>query len=66
MVPERWQTLYRLNPMTGVIEGFRWAILGTGHAPDGVFAISCAVVAVLLVTGAYYFRRTERTIVDLL
>ena len=66
LVPERWQTLYRLNPMTGVIEGFRWALLGTGHAPDAVFAISCAVVAVLLVAGAYYFRRTERTIVDLL
>ncbi|MFH0965909.1 MAG: ABC transporter permease [Planctomycetota bacterium] len=66
LVPEKWQTLYRLNPMTGVIEGFRWAVLGTGRAPDGIFAVSCAVVAVLLVTGAYYFRRTERTIVDLL
>lgn len=65
-VPPAWQTLYRLNPMTTVIEGFRWTLLGRGHAPDAVALASVALVAVLLVTGAYHFRRTERTIVDLL
>lgn len=66
LVPERWQSLYRLNPMTGVVQGFRWALLGAGQAPDWTTAASAAAVAVLLVTGAYYFRRTERTIVDMI
>jgi lipopolysaccharide transport system permease protein len=66
LVPERWQLLYRLNPMTGVIQGFRWALLGVGQAPDWTTAAAAAVVLVLLVTGAFYFRRTERTIVDMI
>lgn len=66
LVPERWQTLYRLNPMTGVVQGFRWALLGAGQAPDWTTVVSAAAVLVLLVTGAYYFRRTERTIVDMI
>jgi lipopolysaccharide transport system permease protein len=66
LIPEKWQTLYRLNPMTGVVEGFRWALLGTGQAPGLTTAISGAVVLLLLISGAYYFRRTERSIVDLL
>jgi len=66
LVPERWQTLYRLNPMTGVVQGFRWALLGAGQAPDWTTAVSSAAVLVLLITGAYYFRRTERTIVDMI
>jgi lipopolysaccharide transport system permease protein len=66
LVPERWQVLYRLNPMTGVVQGFRWALLGAGQAPDWTTAVSAAAVVVLLVGGAYYFRRTERTIVDMI
>jgi lipopolysaccharide transport system permease protein len=66
LVPPRWQTLYRLNPMTGVVQGFRWALLGAGQAPDWTTAVSAAAVLALLVTGAYYFRRTERTIVDMI
>ena len=65
IVPERWQTLYRLNPMTNVIEGFRWALLGTGESPDAMFVVSALLVLPLLITGAFYFRRTERTIVDI-
>lgn len=66
LIPEQWHTLYRLNPMTGVIEGFRWALLGTGHAPDWTTALSATLVLALLISGAFYFRRTERTIVDVI
>jgi lipopolysaccharide transport system permease protein len=66
LVPPRWQVLYRLNPMTGVVQGFRWALLGAGQAPDWTTAVSAAAVLVVLVTGAFYFRRTERTIVDMI
>lgn len=66
LIPEQWQTLYRLNPMTSVVEGFRWALLSTGQAPDWTIAFSTGLVLVLLITGAFYFRRTERTIVDVI
>ncbi|MBU0510700.1 MAG: ABC transporter permease [Chloroflexi bacterium] len=66
LIPGRWQALYRLNPMAGVVDGFRWALLGAGHPPDWTTALSAALVLVLLISGAFYFRRTERTIVDVL
>lgn len=66
LVSPRWQTLYRLNPMAGVVEGFRWALLSTGQAPDWTTALSAGLVVILLITGAFYFRRIERTIVDVL
>ena len=66
VVPEKLQFFYQLNPMTGVIQGFRWALLGSGEAPGGVFFLSAGVILVGLVSGAYVFRRTERTIVDIL
>ena len=66
LVPAQWQTLYRLNPMTTVIEGFRWALLGTGTPPDATAGIAAALVTLLVVTGMFYFRRTERTIVDMI
>ncbi len=65
IIPERWQPLYRLNPMTNVIEGFRWALLGSGQAPDRFIIFSALTVLPLLIAGAFYFRRTERTIVDI-
>lgn len=66
LIPERWQALYRLNPMAGVVDGFRWALLGAGQPPDWTTAVSTLLVLALLISGAFYFRRTERTIVDLL
>jgi len=60
-----WRTMYALNPMVGVIQGFRWAILG-GSPPDRLMAISVAVVLVLLVSGLYYFRHMERTFADMI
>ncbi len=65
-VPERWRPLLTINPMTGVIEGFRWALLGTGDPPFGALAISVAIVAVLVSTGLLYFRRMERTFADVI
>lgn len=64
VIPAQWQFVYRLNPMTTVVEGFRWALLGQGTLQWLPSLISFAIVLVLLVTGAYVFRRTERTIVD--
>lgn len=64
LVPEQWRVLYGLNPMAGVIEGFRWALLGKGSGPGPMLAVSVLVTAVLLVSGAYYFRRMEKTFAD--
>jgi lipopolysaccharide transport system permease protein len=64
LVPAQYRALYGLNPMSGVVEGFRWALLGT-DAPDvGLMAVSAVVVAVLLTGGLLYFRRMERTFAD--
>jgi lipopolysaccharide transport system permease protein len=67
IVPEKWRLLYSINPMVGVIDGFRWAILGGGSAPfwPGFF-LSLAVVVVALITGTLYFRRVERTFADVI
>lgn len=59
-----WRWLYGLNPMVGVIQGFRWAILG-GSPPDITMLISVAMVLILLVSGFYYFRRMEKTFADI-
>lgn len=65
MVPQKFQTLYALNPMTGVVEGFRWALLGTGQAPGAMTLVSSAVALVLLISGMFYFRRMERQFADM-
>lgn len=64
LLAEKWQIVYALNPMVGVVEGFRWALLGTDTAPGPLIAVSSVAAAVLLVTGALYFRRMERTFAD--
>jgi len=64
LVGGRFYVLYRLNPLVHVIEGFRWGLFGVGHAPGSLAAISTGLVLFLLITGAWVFRRTERTIVD--
>jgi lipopolysaccharide transport system permease protein len=66
LVPQPLKFIYQLNPMTGVIQGFRWALLGGGEAPGIMFLVSVAIILLGLVSGAYVFRRTERTIVDIL
>lgn len=65
MLPEPWRTVYGLNPMAGVVEGFRWALLGTNTAPGPIIAVSTSAAIVILVTGAFYFRRMERTFADI-
>ena len=65
LLPEPWHTLYGLNPMVGVVEGFRWALLGTKTAPGPIIAVSSAAAIAILITGAFYFRRMEKTFADI-
>jgi lipopolysaccharide transport system permease protein len=60
----KWRIVYGLNPMAGVVEAFRWALLGTRTAPSAMIAISCAAAVALLAGGAFYFRRMEKTFAD--
>jgi lipopolysaccharide transport system permease protein len=64
LLSEPWRTVYGLNPMAGVIEGFRWALLGTNTAPGPIILASAATAFTIMITGAYYFRRMERTFAD--
>jgi lipopolysaccharide transport system permease protein len=66
MVPEQWQGLYSLNPMVGVIEGFRWAVFDQGSPNFQALGISAAVILVLLAGGIVFFRRMERTFADVI
>lgn len=63
-VPEKWRLLYGLNPMAGVIESFRWSLLGDTRPPGGMLAVSAAATLVLLVSGLFFFRRMERAFAD--
>jgi lipopolysaccharide transport system permease protein len=65
LLSQPWRTVYGLNPMVGVVEGFRWALLGTNTAPGPIIAVSSAAALVILVTGAFYFRRMEKTFADI-
>jgi lipopolysaccharide transport system permease protein len=64
MIPKRWQLIYALNPMTGVVEGFRWALLGTATSVGPLLAVSSIIAVIVLVSGLFYFRRMERTFAD--
>src|SRR5437867_9033411 len=64
LIPERWRWLYGLNPMAGVIEGFRWSLTGRGQPPDLLLAASAGAVLVVLAGGIFYFHRAESTIAD--
>jgi lipopolysaccharide transport system permease protein len=64
LLSEPWRTLYGLNPMVGVVEGFRWALLGTDTPPGSIVLVSAAAAIVMLVTGAFYFRRMEKVFAD--
>jgi lipopolysaccharide transport system permease protein len=64
LVPERWRWVYGLNPMAGVIEGFRWALTGRGNPPSILLGASVAGVVLLVVTGLFYFKKIEGVIAD--
>jgi len=65
LLHEPWRTVYGINPMVGVVEGFRWALLGTKTAPGPIVLVSAAVALMVLAGGAYYFRRMEKSFADL-
>lgn len=65
LVPEKWRFIYGLNPMAGVVEGFRWALLGKSSDTGQLVSVSVIIVIVLLVGGLIYFRRMERTFADI-
>ncbi len=64
LVPQKWRWLYGLNPMAGVIEGFRWSLAGNGEPPDQLIFVSAGVVILILVAGVAYFQKMETTIAD--
>ena len=64
LLPEPWRTVYGINPMTGVVEGFRWALLGTDSAPGPIVIASSLAALAILVGGMFYFRRMEKTFAD--
>jgi lipopolysaccharide transport system permease protein len=64
-IPEQWQTLYMLNPMVGVVESFRWALLGGDPVPELALIFSVSFSVLILIGGLFYFRRMERTFADM-
>jgi lipopolysaccharide transport system permease protein len=64
LVPEQWRALYGLNPMAGVVEGFRWALLGTQTAPGPIIVVSSFAALGILISGLYYFKRMEKMFAD--
>ncbi|VVB72116.1 ABC-2 type transporter [uncultured archaeon] len=65
IVPERYRLIYNLNPMTGVIDGFRWALLGTAP-PNSMIIVSVLIVIILLISGMYYFKQMEKSFADVI
>ncbi|CAN5822730.1 ABC transporter permease [soil metagenome] len=65
LIPEQWRLLYAINPMVGVVEGFRWSLLGADTAPGPMIIVSALAAVALLVSGAFYFRRLEKTFADI-
>lgn len=66
MLSEKWQLIYSLNPMAGVVNGFRWALLGIDTGVTGSILISTSISIVILISGLFYFRRMERTFADMI
>ena len=64
LLSEPWRTIYGINPMVGVVEGFRWALLGSHAAPGPIIVVSSMAAMGLLISGAFYFRRMEKTFAD--
>ena len=66
LLSEPWRTVYGINPMVGVVEGFRWALLGTDTAPGAMIIVSSLVALCLLVSGVFYFKRVEKYFADVI
>ncbi len=66
LLPEPWRTIYGINPMAGVVEGFRWALLGTATAPGPIIAFSTLFALLLFISGLVYFHRMEREFADII
>jgi len=64
VISEKWQILYSLNPMAGVVNGFRWALLGSGNGPDITLWVSATISILILISGLFYFRSMEKTFAD--
>jgi lipopolysaccharide transport system permease protein len=64
LLSEPWRTIYGINPMAGVVEGFRWSLLGTGQGPGPMLAVSTVAALCVLIGGAFYFRRMEKRFAD--
>lgn len=64
VISDKWQLLYSLNPMAGVVNGFRWALLGSGNGPDAALWVSVGISVLILVSGLFYFRSMEKTFAD--
>jgi lipopolysaccharide transport system permease protein len=65
LLPATWRTVYGLNPMVGVVEGFRWALLGTNTGPGFMIGVSSAAALLILIGGAFYFRHMEKSFADI-
>jgi lipopolysaccharide transport system permease protein len=66
LLSEPWRTIYGINPMVGVVEGFRWGLLGTGKSPGYMLSLSVLTALIILITGVYYFRRMEKNFADVI
>ena len=66
VISEKWQIVYSLNPMAGVVNGFRWALLGAGNGPDTALWVSVGISVLILISGMFYFRNMERTFADMI
>jgi lipopolysaccharide transport system permease protein len=64
VISAKWQILYSLNPMAGVVNGFRWALLGTGNGPEVTFWVSATISVLILISGLFYFKSMEKTFAD--
>ena len=65
LLSEPWRTIYGINPMVGVVEGFRWALLGTDTAPGPIIVVSAIMAIIIFIGGMFYFRRMEKTFADI-
>ena len=66
LLSEPWRTIYGINPMAGVVEGFRWALLASGQTPGPIIIVSSFAALILLISGAFYFRRMEKDFADVI